>query len=116
MGVRKHYYEQSEQRDRIPDELFQILKDHAVKVLDSVCQQIWENLHWKRSVSISIPKKDNVKECPNYHTIVLISHTAKVMLKIPQAKLQQCMNQDLPDVQDGFQRSIGIRDQIVNIG
>ena len=84
-------------RDGIPDELFQILKDHAVKVLHSICQQIWKTQQWpqdwKRSVFIPIPKKDNAKECSNYRTIELISHASKVMLKILQARLQQDMNQ-----------------------
>ena len=81
----------------IPVELFQILKDDAVKVLHSICQQIW-----KRSVFIPIPKKGNAKECSNYRTIALISHTSKVMLKILQARLQQYVNCELPDVQTGF--------------
>ena len=88
--------------DGIPVELFQILKDDAVKVLHSICQQIWKTQHWpqdwKRSVFIPIPKKGNAKECSNYCTIVLISHTSKVMLKILQATLQQCVKCELPDV------------------
>ena len=92
--------------DEIPVELFQILKDDAVKVLHSICQQIrktqqWSQ-DWKRSVFIPIPKKGNAKECTNYHTIALISHTSNVMLKILQAKLQEYMNHELPDVQLGF--------------
>ena len=91
--------------DGIPVELFQILKDDAVKDLHSICQQIWKTQQWphdwKRSVFIPIPKKDNAKECSNYRTIALISH-AKVMLKILQAWLQQYMNHKLPDVQVGF--------------
>ena len=91
--------------DGIPAELFQILKDDAVKVLHSICQQIWKTQHWpqdwKRSVYIPIPKKGNVKECSNYHTIALISHASKVLLKILQARLQQYMNCELPDVQAG---------------
>ena len=87
--------------DGIPVELFQILKDDAVKVLDSICQQIWKTQQWpqdwKRSVFIPIPKKGNAKECSNYHTIALISHASKVMLKILQARLQQYMNRELPD-------------------
>ena len=83
--------------DGIPVKLFQILKDDAVKVLHSICQQIWKTQQWpqdqKRSVFIPIPKKDNAKECSNYHTIALISHTSKVMLKILQARLQQYVNQ-----------------------
>ena len=92
--------------DGIPVELFQILKDDAVKVLRSLYQQIWKTQQWpqdwKRSVFISISKKGNAKECTNYRTIVLISHASKVMLKILQARLQQCVNCDLPDVQVGF--------------
>ena len=88
--------------DGIPAELFQILKDDAVKVLHSICQQIWEThlwpQDWKRSVFILIPKKGNVKDCSNYHTVALISHANKVMLKILQARLQQYMNCELPDV------------------
>ena len=105
--------------DRIPVELFQILKDDAVKVLHLICQQIWKTQQWpqdwKRSVFIPIPKKSNVKECSNYHTIVLISHGSKVMLKILQARLQQYMNQELPDFQAGFRKDRGTRDQIANI-
>ena len=88
--------------DGIPVELFQILKDDAVKVLHSICQQIWKTQQrpqdWKRSVFIPIPKKGNAKECSNYCTIALISHTSKVMLKILQARLQQYVNRELPDV------------------
>ena len=104
--------------DGIPVELFQILKDDAVKLLHSICQQIWKNQwpqDWKRSVFIPIPKKGNAKECSNYCTIVLISHTSKVMFKIPQAKLQHYMNGELPDVQAGFRKGGGTRDQISNI-
>ena len=84
----------------IPVELFQILKDDAVKVLHSICQQVWKTQQWpwKRSVFIPIPKKGNAKECSNYHTIALISHMSKVLLKILQARLQQYMNHELPDV------------------
>ena len=103
--------------NRIPVELFQILKDDAVKVLHSVCQQIWKTQQWpqdlKRSVFILIPKKGNAKECSNYHTIVLISHASKVMLKILQAKLQQYLNHELPDVQARFRKGRGTRDQQV---
>ena len=92
--------------DGIPAELFQILKDDAVKVLHSMCQPIWKTQQWpqdwKRSLFIPIPKKDNAKECSNYRTIALISHTSKVMLKILQARLQQYINQELPDVKAGF--------------
>ena len=92
--------------DGIPVELFQILKDDAVQVLHSICQQIWKTQQWpqdwKSSVFIPIPKKGNAKECSNEHTIALISHASKVMLKILQARLQQYMNHELPDVQAGF--------------
>ena len=105
--------------DEIPVELFQVLKDDAVKVLHSICQQIWKTQQWprdwKRSVFIPIPKKGNAKECSNYHTIALISHTSKVMLKILQARLQQYVNRELPDVQAGFRKGRGTRDQIANI-
>ena len=105
--------------DRIPVELFQILKDDAVKVLHSRCQQIWKTQpwpqDWKMSVFIPIPKKGNAKECSNYHTIALISHASKVMFKILQARLQQYMNCELPDVQAGFRKGRGTKDQIANI-
>ena len=104
--------------DRIPVELFQILKDDAVKVLHSVCQQIWKTQQWpdwKRSVFFPIPKKGNAKECSNYRTVALISHTSKVMLKILQARLQQYMNHELPDVQAGFRKGRRTKDQIANI-
>ena len=105
--------------DGIPVELFQILKDDAVKILPSICQQIWKTQQWpqdwKRSVFIPIPKKGNAKECGNYRTIALISHTNKVMLKILQARLQQSVNRELPDVQAGFRKGRGTRDQIANI-
>ena len=105
--------------DGIPAELFQILKDDAVKVLHSICQQIWKTRqwpwNWKRSVFIPIPEKGNAKECSNYCTIALISHTSKVMLKILQARLPQSMNCELPDVQAGFRNGRGTRDQIANI-
>ena len=105
--------------DGIPVELFQILKDDAVKVLHSTCQQIWKTQqwpqHWKRSVFILILKKSNAKECTNYHTIALISHASKVMLKIPQSRLQQYVNCELPDVQAGFRKGRGTRHQIANI-
>ena len=95
--------------DEIPVELFQILKDDAVKVLHSICQQIWKTQQWpqdwKRSVFIPIPKKGNAKECSNYSTIALISHTRKVMLKILQARLQQHVNRELPDVQAGLEKA-----------
>ena len=102
--------------DGIPVQLFQILKDDAVKVLHSICQQIWKTQQWsqdwKRSVFIQIPKKGNVKECSNYCTIARISHASKVMLKILQARLQQYVNRKLPDVQAGFRKGRGTRDQI----
>ena len=105
--------------DGISVELFQILKDDAMKVLHSIYQQIWKTQQWlqdwKRSVFIPIPKKVNAKECSNYHTIVLISHTSRVMLKILQARLQQYVNRELPDVQAGFRKGRGIIDQIANI-
>ena len=105
--------------DGIPVELFQILKDDAVKVLHSICQPIWKTQQWpqdwKRLVFISIPKKGNAKECSNYHTIALISHASKVMLKILQPRLQQYVNSELPDVQAGFRKSRGTRYQISNI-
>ena len=100
-------------------ELFQILKDDAVKVLHSICQQIWKTQQWpqdwKRSVFIPIPKKDNAKECLNYHTTALISHPSKIMLKILQASLQQYVSRELPGVQAGFRKGRGTRDQIANI-
>ena len=100
--------------DGTPVELFQILKDDAVKVLHSVCQQILKTLQWpqdwKRSVFIPIPKKGNAKECSNYCTVALISHGSKVMLKILQVRLQQYVNQELPDVQVGFRKGRGTRD------
>ena len=105
--------------DGIPVELFQTLKDDAVKMLHSICQQIWKTQQWtedwKRSVFIPVPKKGNAKECSNYHTIALISHASKVMLKILQARLQQYVNCELPDVQAGFRKGRGTRDQIANI-
>ena len=105
--------------DGIPVALFQILKDDAVKLLHSICQQIWKIQQWpqdwKRSVFIPIPKKGNDKECSNYCTIVLISHTSKVKLKILQDWLQQYVNHELPDVQAGFRKGRGTRDKIANI-
>ena len=106
-------------RDGIPVELFQILKDDAVKMLHSICLQIWKTQQWpqdwKRSVFIPIPKKRNAKECSNYCTIALNSHAGKVMLKILQARFQQYVNRELPDVQTGFRKGRGTRDQIANI-
>ena len=105
--------------DGIPAKLFQILKPDAVKVLHSICQQIWKTHQWpqdwKRSVFIPIPKKGNAKECSNYCTIALISHTSKVMLKILQTRLQQYANHELPDVQAGIREGRGTRDQIASI-
>ena len=105
--------------DGIPVELFQILKDDAMKVLHSLCQQIWKTQQWpqdwKMSVFIPIPRKGNAKECSNYHIIALISHASKVILKILQARLQQYMNREFPDVQAGFRKGRGTRDQIANI-
>ena len=105
--------------DRIPVELFQILRDDSVKLLQSICQQIWKTQQWpqdwKRSVFIPVPKKGNAKECSNYCTIALISHTSKVMLKILQARLQQYVNFELPDVQAGFRKDKRTRGQIANI-
>ena len=103
----------------IPVEVFQILKDDAVKVLHSICEQIWKTQQWpqawKRSVFIPIPKKGNAKECSNYCTTVLISYDSKVMLKILQARLQKYMNRELPDVPTRFRKGRGARDQITNI-
>ena len=105
--------------DAIPAELFQILKDDAGKVLHSIGQQIWKTQQWpqdwKRSVFIPIPKKDNAKECSNHRTIAFISHASKVMLKILQARLQHYVNQEPPDVQAGFRKGKGNRDQKANI-
>ena len=105
--------------DGIPVELFQILKGDAVKVLHSICQQIWKTQQWPQdwewSIFIPIPKKGNAKECSNYHTIAIISQASKVMLKILQARIQQYVNCELPDVQAGFRKGRGTRDQIANI-
>ena len=105
--------------DEIPVELFQILEDDAVKVLHSICQQIWKTQQWpqdwKRSVFIPIPKKSNAKECSNYCTIALNSHASKEMLKILQVRLQQYMNRELPDVQARFRKGKETRDQIPKI-
>ena len=103
----------------IPIVLFQILKHYAVKVLHSICQQIWKAQQWpqdrKRSVFIPIPKRGNAKECSIYHTMGLISHASEVMLRIPQIRLQQHVNRELPDVQARFRKSRGTRDQIASI-
>ena len=105
--------------DGVPAELFQILKDDAVKVLHSICQQIWKTQqwpqNWKRSVFILMPKRSNAKECSGYYTIVLILHASKVMLKILQIRLQQYMNWEIPDVQAGFGKGRRTRDQNANI-
>ena len=105
--------------DGIPVELFQILKNDAVTVMHSICQQIWTTQQWpqdqKRSVLIPIPNKGNAKERSNYHTVALSSHASKVMLKILQARPQQYVNREVPDVQAGFRKGRGIRDQIANI-
>ena len=115
----KHHYKQSYGGDGVPGELFQILKDDAVKVLHSICEQIWKTQQWpqdqERSVFIPIPKKGNDKECSNCHTVALMSHASKVMLKILEARLQQYMNHELPDVLAGFRKGRGTRDQIANI-
>ena len=116
MGLRKHYNKPASGGDEMSAELFQILKDDAVKVLLLVCQQIWKTQQWsqdwKRSVFIPIPKKGSAKDCSNHHTIAFISHASKVMLKILQASLQQYVNRELPDVQAGCRKG---RDQIANI-
>ena len=105
--------------DEIPAELFQILRDIAIKLLHSICWQIWKTQQWpqdwKRSVFIPIPKKGNAKECSNYHTIVVISHASKVMLKILQARLLPYMNCEIPDIWTGFRKVRGTRDQIADI-
>ena len=105
--------------DRIPAKLFQILKDDAVKVLHSICQHIWKTQQWpqdwKRSVFIPIAKKGNAKECSNYHTLALISHASKVMPKILQARLQQYVNCEIPDVQAGFRKGKRTRGQFASI-
>ena len=105
--------------DGIPVELFQMLKDDAVQVLHSICQQIWKTQQWpqdwKRSVFITVPKKSNAKECSNYRTVAHTSHASKEMLKILQARLQQYVNCQLPDVQAVFRKGRGTRNQIANI-
>ena len=119
VGLRKHHSNKASGCDRIAVELFQILKDDAVKVLHSICQQIWRTQQcpqdWKRSVFIPIPKKGNAKECSNYRTIAFILHTRKVMLKILQARLQQYVNHELPDIQARFRKGRETRDQIADI-
>ena len=115
---RKHHYNKANGSYEIPAELFQILKDDAIKVLYCICQQIWKTKQWsqdwKRSTFIPIPKNSNAKECSNYCTLVLISHATEVMLKILQVRLQQYVNQELPDVQAGFRKGRGTRYQIAN--
>ena len=119
VGLRKHHHSKASGGDGIPVELFQILKDNAVKVLHSICQQIWKTQQWswegKSLVFIPIPKTGNAKECLNYHTITLISHASKVMLKVLQARLQKYVNRELPDSQAGLRKGRGTRDQIANI-
>ena len=117
MGLRKNHYEQSSGGDGIPVELFQILKDDAVKVLHSICQQIWKTQQrpqdWKSQFSFQ--SQGNAKECSNYSTVALISHASKVTLKILQARLQQYVNHELPNVQAVFRKGKGNRGQIANI-
>ena len=119
VALRKYHYEQSQWRWKFQLSYLKILKDDAVKELYSICQQIWKTQQWpqdwKKSVFIPIPKKGNAKECSNYRTISLISCASQVMLKILQARLQQYMNHELPDVQAGFRKGRGTRDQIANI-
>ena len=117
MGFRSITTNKANGGDVIPAELFKILKDDAVKVLHSICQQIWKTQQWpqdwKRLVFISITKKGNVKECSKYSTVVFISHASKVILKILQTRFRQYVNQELPDVQVGFRKGRGNRDQIL---
>ena len=119
VDLRNTFINKASGGDGIPVELFQILKDDAVKVLHSICQHILKTHQWpqdwKRSVFIPIPKKGNAKKCSNYDTIALISHASKVMLKILQAKRQQYVKRELPDVQAGFRKGRETRDQIANI-
>ena len=113
MGLRRNHYKKASGGDGIPADLFQILKDDAVKVLHSLCQQIWKTQQWpqdwKRSVFIPIPKKGDAKQCSNYCTIAFVSRASKVMLKILQARLQQYMNLKLPDVQAGLAKEPEIK-------
>ena len=119
MGLKSITMNKASGGDGIPVELFQILKNDAVKVLHLIRQQIWKTQQWpqdwKRAVFIPIPNKGNAKECSNYHTIALISRASKVMLKILRARLQQYVNHELPDVQAGFRKGRGTREQIANI-
>ena len=120
MGPRSITRNKASGGDEIPIELFQILKDDAVKVLNSICKLIWKTQQWpwdwKKSVFTPIPKKGKAKKCSNYHTIALISHASRVILKILQSRLQQYVNHELPEVQAGYRKDKGIRDQIANIG
>ena len=119
MGLRSITRNKASGGDEIPIELFHILKDDTVKVLHSICQLIWKTQQWpqdwKKSIFTPIPKKDNAKECSNYRTIAGISHASRVILKILQSRLQQYVNHELPDVQAGYRKGRGIRDQIANI-
>ena len=120
VGLRKHHStNKANKDDGIPVELFQILKNDAVKVLHSIWQQIWKTQQWpqdwKRSIFILIPEKGNAKECSNYHTIALVLQTSEVMHKILQVRLQQYVNHELPDVQAAFRKGRGTREQIANI-
>ena len=119
VGLKKYYDDKATAGDGNPAELFQILKDDAVKVLHSICQHIWKTQQWpqdwKRSIFIPIPKKGNAKECSNYRTIALISHASKLVLKILQARLHQYVNWELPDVQAGFRKGRGTRGQIAKV-
>ena len=119
VGLRSITRNKASGGDEIPIELFQILKDDAVKVLYSICKLIWKTQQWprdwKKSVFTPIPKKGNTKECSNYHTNALISHASRVILKILQSRLQQYVNHELSDVQAGYRKGRGIRDQIANI-
>ncbi|CAF4350556.1 unnamed protein product [Rotaria magnacalcarata] len=106
-------------QDEIPIELFKELKDDSIKVLTTLCQQIWKTKQWpsdwKKSIFIPIPKNGTVKDCSNYRTIALISHASKIMLKIIQRRLQPFLERELPDTQAGFRKGRGTRDQIANL-
>ena len=119
MGLKKHWCNKATKFNEILAELFRSLKEDAIKVLHSLCQQIWKTQQWpqdwKRSILIPIPKKGSTTECANHQASVLISHDSKVMLKILHAKVQHYANQELPDVQAQFRQSRGTRDQIANI-
>ena len=118
LGLRNHNYK-VRGGDRIPVELFQIQKDVAGKVLHSICQEFWKIQQWpqdwKRSVFLPVPKKSNAKECSNYHTIAHLSHSSKIILKIFQARLRQYVKHEFPDVQAGFKKDRGTKNQIANI-